>query len=382
MTASFSLPTKVLSGAGALNDIPTELAGFKAKSVLIVTDPGLSATGLPDEVSTTLAAAGFTVHVYAAVEADPSIRTAQAVADMALSAGATAFVGIGGGSSIDAAKSASLLATHRGHLRDYGGVGKVPAPTLPVIAVPTTAGTGSEVTVFAVMSDPDRDEKFTISSPYIAPKVAVLDPNCTLKLPPAITAATGMDALTHAIEAAGSVIAQPATDALATSAARLIFLSLPKAVQNGKSIADRENMLQAAFLAGTAFNSTYLGLSHALASPLGGHFHIPHGLANAILLPFVMDFNVPVAMSKYAALSLGAGVSAPGDHPRCAAQKLIDAVRTLQKDIGLPTRLRDAGAKEDVLPLVARDALKSVQLRFNPRPAQERQTLEVLSAAY
>jgi alcohol dehydrogenase class IV len=304
------------------------------------------------------------------------------VADLALSVQAGAFIGIGGGSSIDAAKTGSLLATHKGYLKDYAGVGKVPGPTLPVIAVPTTAGTGSEVTIFAVMSDPDHDEKFTISSPHIAPRVAVLDANCTVKLPPAMTAATGMDALTHAVEAIGSIIAQPATDALAIAAARLIFSSLSRAVHNGNSLKDRESMMQAAFLAGAAFNSTFLGLSHALASPLGGHFHIPHGLANAIVLPFVMDYNIAVAVDQYAALGIGAGVSSPADHPRQAAQKLVDAVRMLQRDIGLPTRLSEAGAKETVLPLVAKDALKSVQLKFNPRAAGEQQILDVLKAAY
>jgi alcohol dehydrogenase len=382
MSTRFSLPTEVLSGAGASSDLPKELKRFDARSVLIVTDPGLMATGLPDRIAGSLVAAGLSVSVYASVESDPSIATVRAVADAALSAGATALVGVGGGSSLDATKAGALLATHKGQLRDYAGVDKVPAPILPVIAVPTTAGTGSEVTVFAVISDPERDEKFTIASSHLAPRLAVLDPELTVKLPPAVTAMTGMDALTHAIEAASSRMAQPATDALAASAVRLIFTSLAGAVQNGESVVDRENMLQAAFLAGAAFNSAYLGLCHALASPLGGHFHIPHGLANAIVLPVVMDFNVAVCVDRYAALGIAAGLSRRDDHPRVAARKLIDAVRTLQSDIGTPTRLRDAGAKEDVLPMVARDALKSIQLRFNPRPATEAQMLAVLKAAY
>ena len=382
MTTSFSLLTKILSGTGALNEIPKELQSLNARKALIVTDPGLLTTGIPERIVKSLTAAGLSVDIYSSVEPDPSIKTAEAIAEAALSAGATAFIGIGGGSSLDAAKAGSLLATHKGHLKDYAGVDKVPAPILPVVAVPTTAGTGSEVTLFAVMTDTDHDEKFTIASSHLAPRIAVLDPDCTVKLPPALTAMTGMDALTHAVEAACSKIAQPVTDALAISAVRLILSSLAKAVQDGSRLVDRENMLQAAFLAGTAFNSAYLGLCHALASPLGAHFHIPHGLANAIVLPFVMDFNVAAAMDKYAALSVGAGLSRRGDHPREAAQKLIDAIRTLQKDIGTPIRLRDAGAKEDVLPLVAKDALKSIQLRFNPRPATEAQMLAVLKAAY
>lgn len=382
MTTCFSLPTKVLSGPGSLNDIPKELQSFDARKVLIVTDPGLLTTGIPEQIVKSLSAAGLAVDIYSSVEQDPSIRTAQAIADAALSVGATAFIGVGGGSSLDAAKAGSLLTTHKGCLKDYAGADKVPAPILPVVAVPTTAGTGSEVTLFAVMTDTDHDEKFTLASPHLAPRIAVLDPECTVKLPPILTAMTGMDALTHAVEAACSSGGQPVTDALAMSSARLIFSSLAKAVQDGRSLIDRENMLQAAFLAGAAINSAYLGLCHALASPLGAHFHIPHGLANAIVLPFVMDFNIAVAVGKYAALSAGAGLSGRGDHPREAAEKLIDAVRTLQKDIGTPIRLRDVGAKEDVLPLVARDALKSIQLRFNPRPTTEAQMLAVLKAAY
>ncbi len=382
MSATFSLPTEVLSGAGCLNDLPKALKRFDARNVLVVTDPGLVATGIPERIAARLTAAGLSVSLYASVEPDPSIRTVEAVAEAVRSAGATALVGVGGGSSLDATKAGALLATHGGHLREYAGVDKVPAAVLPVVAVPTTAGTGSEVTVFAVISDPERDEKFTIASSHLAPRLAVLDPELTVKLPPAVTAMTGMDALTHAIEAASSRMAQPATDALATSAVRLIFTSLAGAVQNGESLIDRENMLQAAFLAGAAFNSAYLGLCHALASPLGGHFHIPHGLANAIVLPFVMDFNVAVAADRYAALGIGAGTSRRGEHPRVAAQRLIDAVRTLQHDIGTPIRLRDVGAKEDLLPSVAKDALKSIQLRFNPRPATEAHMLAVLQAAY
>jgi alcohol dehydrogenase class IV len=382
MSATFSLPTEVLSGAGCLNDLPKALKRFDARNVLVVTDPGLVATGIPDRIAACLTAAGLSVSLYASVEPDPSIRTVEAVAEAVRSAGATALVGVGGGSSLDATKAGALLATHGRHLREYAGVDKVPAAVLPVVAVPTTAGTGSEVTVFAVISDPERDEKFTIASSHLAPRLAVLDPELTVKLPPAVTAMTGMDALTHAIEAASSRMAQPATDALATSAVRLIFTSLAGAVQNGESLIDRDNMLQAAFLAGAAFNSAYLGLCHALASPLGGHFHIPHGLANAIVLPFVMDFNVAVAADRYAALGIGAGISRRGEHPRVAAQRLIDAVRTLQHDIGTPIRLRDVGAKQDLLPSVAGDALKSIQLRFNPRPATKAQMLAVLQAAY
>lgn len=382
MTAVFSLSTRIVSGVGSLQTLPGEMANLGASSVLIVTDPGLVKTGLPDEIGAVLTKAGLDVSVYSEVESDPSIRTVEAISDKARASGARALVAIGGGSSIDAAKAGAVLTTHGGRIRDYGGIGKVPGPVLPVIAVPTTAGTGSEVTVFAVISDPEHDEKFTISSPYVAPVLAVLDPASTLKLPPLVTAATGLDALTHALEAVVSTMAQPVTDAMAIAAVRMIFSSLPRAVRDGSDLPDRQAMSQAAFLAGGAFNSSYLGLAHALASPLGGHFHMAHGVANAVVLPFVMEFNAPVAFAKYAAASMGAGISHAGTHPRKAADELIAATRGLLVDVGLPVRLRDAGAREEVLPQVARDALKSVQIKFNPRKAVVSEILALLQTAY
>jgi alcohol dehydrogenase len=261
-------------------------------------------------------------------------------------------------------------------------VGKVAKPTLPVIAIPTTAGTGSEVTIFAVMSDPDNNEKFTISSPLIAPRVAILDGELTVKLPPMITACTSMDALTHAVEAYGSSITQPATDAYAIHAIKMIYANLPVAVHRGDNLAARGNMIQASLLAGIAFNNAFLGLAHAIASPLGGHFHVSHGMANAVMLPYVMAFNLPAAMEKYANIARALDLGTAGEPVRSLAEKAVAAVAELASDISIPLRLRDIGAKEDALPLVARDALKSIQLKFNPRLAGEQDILALLKKAY
>lgn len=378
----FQTPTKIISGIGSTAEIIKELNDLHAKKVLLITDPGLVQAGVAQQVVEMLKQAAVEVEIFDAVEPDPSIQVATKAAEMAKNVKANVLIALGGGSAIDTAKSAALLVTNGGYLKDYAGVNKVIKPILPLIAVPTTAGTGSEVTIFAVMSDPEKQEKFTISSALIAPAVAVLDPLLTLKLPPSVTAFTGMDALTHAIEAFTSSIAQPATDALALSAIKLVLKHLPVAVGRGDNIKARDGMLQASLLAGIAFNNAFLGLAHAIASPLGGHFHVPHGLANAVMLPYVMEYNLPTAVRRYAEIGCALGLQAVGDTPRAVAEKTVAAITQLARDINIPEKLSNIGAKEELLPLVARDALKSIQLKFNVRNASEKEILALLQKAY
>ena len=382
MAYQFQTPTKIISGIGSTAEIIKELNDLHAKKVLLITDPGLVQAGVAQQVVEMLKQAAVEVEIFDAVEPDPSIQVATKAAEMAKNVKANVLIALGGGSAIDTAKSAALLVTNGGYLKDYAGVNKVIKPILPLIAVPTTAGTGSEVTIFAVMSDPEKQEKFTISSALIAPAVAVLDPLLTLKLPPSVTAFTGMDALTHAIEAFTSSIAQPATDALALSAIKLILKHLPVAVGRGDNIMARDGMLQASLLAGIAFNNAFLGLAHAIASPLGGHFHVPHGLANAVMLPYVMEYNLPTAVRRYAEIGCALGLQAVGDTPRAVAEKTVAAITQLARDINIPEKLSNIGAKEELLPLVARDALKSIQLKFNVRNASEKEILALLQKAY
>ena len=378
----FQTPTKIISGIGSTAEIIKELNDLHAKKVLLITDPGLVQAGVAQQVVEMLKQAAVEVEIFDAVEPDPSIQVATKAAEMAKNVKANVLIALGGGSAIDTAKSAALLVTNGGYLKDYAGVNKVVKPILPLIAVPTTAGTGSEVTIFAVMSDPEKQEKFTISGALIAPAVAVLDPLLTLKLPPSVTAFTGMDALTHAIEAFTSSIAQPPTDALALSAIKLVLKHLPVAVGRGDNIKARDGMLQASLLAGIAFNNAFLGLAHAIASPLGGHFHVPHGLANAVMLPYVMEYNLPTAVRRYAEIGRALGLQAVGDTPRAVAEKTVAAITQLARDINIPEKLSNIGAKEELLPLVARDALKSIQLKFNVRNASEKEILVLLQKAY
>ena len=382
MAYQFQTPTKIISGIGSTAEIIKELNDLHAKKVLLITDPGLVQAGVAQQVVEMLKQAAVEVEIFDAVEPDPSIQVATKAAEMAKNVKANVLIALGGGSAIDTAKSAALLVTNGGYLKDYAGVNKVIKPILPLIAVPTTAGTGSEVTIFAVMSDPEKQEKFTISSALIAPAVAVLDPLLTLKLPPSVTAFTGMDALTHAIEAFTSSIAQPPTDALALSAIKLVLKHLPVAVGRGDNIKARDGMLQASLLAGIAFNNAFLGLAHAIASPLGGHFHVPHGLANAVMLPYVMEYNLPTAVRRYAEIGCALGLQAVGDTPRAVAEKTVAAITQLARDINIPEKLSNIGAKEELLPLVARDALKSIQLKFNVRNASEKEILALLQKAY
>lgn len=382
MSYLFQLPTKIIFGTNSINELAKEVSLFKAKKVLLVTDPGVIKAGLHEKVTSCLTGAGISFDIFDGVEPDPSIATATKAARMAQEVQAEVLVALGGGSAIDTAKSASILSKSGGNLKDYAGVNKVQEAGMPLIAIPTTAGTGSEVTVFAVMSDPDNNEKFTISSPLIAPNTTILDPVLTLTLPPSMTAFTGMDALTHAIEAYTSVVAQPATDALALKAIELIMNNLRTAVGRGDNLKARENMLQAALLAGAAFNNANLGLCHAIASPLGGYFHVPHGLANAVMLPYVMEYNMTTAAEKFADIARLIGVADQGSNVRVMARKAVEAVKELAQDIKIPAKLRDVGAKEEQLPMVAKDALKSIQLRFNARVAGERDILELLQKAF
>lgn len=378
----FQLPTKILFGIGSINELGREVLEFNAKKVLVITDPGVVKAELHKEIIESLNRSRIEVQVFAEVESDPSIDTAAKAAELAKEFCVDVIVAIGGGSVLDAAKSAALLVTNSGNLKDFAGVNKVKYPGIPVIAVPTTAGTGSEVTIFAVMSDSVNNEKFTISSPLIAPRVAVLDPALTLTLPRGITASTGMDALTHAIEAYTSTIAQPATDGLALQAIELISKNLRVAVWRGDNIQARGNMLQASLLAGIAFNNAFLGLSHAIASPLGAHFHIAHGIANAVMLPYVMEYNSVTAADKFAVVARLMDVNDKELNTRSLARQAVTAVEELCNDIGIPNRLRDIGAKEDLLQVVARDALKSVQLKFNTRSANESDILALLKKAF
>ncbi|MCE4068204.1 MULTISPECIES: iron-containing alcohol dehydrogenase [Pseudomonas] len=355
-----------------------------AQRVLIVTDPGITRLNMLDGVLPGFAQAGVAVEVFDQVVADPPESVVLEAAEQARKMAAQLVIGYGGGSSMDVAKLVALLAHPSASqgLKDLFGVGNARGPRLPLIQVPTTAGTGSEVTPIAIVTTGETT-KMGVVSPHLLPDLAVLDADLTLGLPPAVTAATGIDAMVHAIEAYTSKLKKnPLSDLLAREGLRLLALNLDEAVHNGSNREARQAMLLGACLAGQAFANAPVAAVHALAYPLGGHFHIPHGLSNALVLPEVIRFNAPNAAPLYAELApllLGERLRSDADR----TEQFIAELADLSPRSGLPSRLRDAGVPEASLPRLAADAMLQQRLLVNnPREVSESDALAIYRAAF
>jgi alcohol dehydrogenase class IV len=329
------------------------IADRGARSVLVVTDNVLVELEVVAPVLSALKAAGLAVTVFSEVEPDPTIGIVMAGIEQLRASGATAVLAVGGGSPIDAAKA--MIACHASGRRpqDLDGYFKVRAPVVPFFAVPTTAGSGSEVTVAAVVSDPGAGRKFAIVDNKLVPAAIALDPNLMVGLPPHVTAATGMDALTHAIESNLSTLATPATRALSVAAARAIFRDLPRACEDGSDIAARQSLAVASCLAGLAFTRASVGYVHAIAHQLGPLYHLPHGYLNAILLPYVLDYYVDGAASRMAELARACGLGRDGEDPRSLALSLVAAIRGLNASVGIPPTIEQI-ADADIPEIVQR----------------------------
>ncbi|TLP76158.1 iron-containing alcohol dehydrogenase [Pseudomonas nitroreducens] len=381
---SFATTAQILCESGSAARLGELCRERGAQRVLIVTDPGITRLNMLDGVLPGFAAAGVAVEVFDQVLADPPESIVLEASDQARRMAAQLVVGFGGGSSMDVAKLVALLAhplATQG-LKDVFGVGNARGPRLPLIQVPTTAGTGSEVTPIAIVTTGETT-KMGVVSPYLLPDLAVLDADLTLGLPPAVTAATGIDAMVHAIEAYTSKLKKnPLSDLLAREALRLLALNLDEAVHNGRNREARQAMLLGACLAGQAFANAPVAAVHALAYPLGGHFHIPHGLSNALVLPEVIRFNAPNAGSLYAELApllLGDRLRSDADR----TEQFIAELADLSPRSGLPSRLRDAGVPEDSLPRLAADAMLQQRLLVNnPREVSESDALAIYRAAF
>lgn len=351
---------------------------------LIVTDQGIVGLGMLDPVIQTLEQAGLEVSVYADVVADPPEAVVAKALEVAANANCDGVLGFGGGSSLDTAKLVALLAGSGQRLEQVYGVELATGPRLPLILIPTTAGTGSEMTAVAIVTTGETTKAGVVST-HLYPDLAVLDAELTLGLPAGITAATGVDAMVHAIEAYTSVrLKNPYSDMLAKEALRLLSANIETAVVQGDDLGARQSMLLGACLAGQAFANAPVAAVHALAYPLGGHYHIPHGLSNALVLPHVMRFNLPAVSALYAEL-------APIVFPRhsfdtdtaLGAEALIEQLQQLMQRLGLPARLRDMGIAEDALPALAGDAMQQQRLLINnPRDVTEADALAIYRAAY
>ena len=379
---TFNTTPSLRMGAGLARQLGDIVRPVCGENILFVTDPGMVATGLVGQVVDNLRAAGLRVTVFDQVQADPPEAVILQAADVARVV--SGVVGFGGGSSLDVAKLAALLAASRQPLAEAYGIGNAKGPRLPLVLVPTTAGTGSEVTPISIVTT-GASEKMGVVSPIILPDVAVLDPELTLGLPAHVTAATGIDAMVHAIEAYASANPNnnPVSRALAVEALRLMGRVLQRAVDTPGDIEARSDMLLGSMLAGQAFANSPVAAVHALAYPIGGHYKVPHGLSNALVLPHVLRFNAEVAPQAYADLlpHVFPEVSAEGVDD--AAMKFVEGMAALSRACGLQQNLRDMGVKKEALPMLASDAMNQTRLLVNnPRPVDEAAALKIYEAAW
>ena len=370
----FRIPTRISFGRGVALTLADPLRQVGAKKVLLVTDPGVRKAGLVAPIEERLRDAKIPYDIYDEVVPDPGVAEVQRCFERARDAGADAFVAVGGGSSIDTAKMAAVLLTNGGTVLDYVGLDKVPRPAAPVVAIPTTAGTGAEITINSVIADPQQHKKLVIISPNATALFALEDPEMTMSLPPFITAITGMDTLVHAIESYVNKSTYRTTQLLALEAIRDAGWALARAVKDGTDIEAREAMLRAVVNASLAFSNTRLGNVHAMALPLGGWCHVAHGTAVAVLLPYVMEFNRSSAPERYAEVGQALGVEVDGG---AAVKRVFD----LNEEIGIGSHLAKYGATEDAIPSMAKDAMLSGNVLVNPRPTEQKDIEALYRAA-
>ena len=357
---TFRIPTRIQFGRGVALTLAEPLRQVGAKKILLITDPGVVKAGLVAPLEEKLREAGIAYEIYDGVVPDPGVAEVQRAYERAKEVGADSFVAVGGGSSIDTAKMAAVLLSNGGTVLDYIGLDKVPKMAAPVIAIPTTAGTGAELTINSVIADPDQHKKLVIISPNATALFALEDPELTVGLPPFLTAITGMDTLVHAIESFTSKNSYRMTELLALEAIRDAAWALPRAVKDGKDIDAREAMMRAVVTASLAFSNTRLGNVHAMALPLGGWCHVAHGTAVAVLLPHVMDFNRSAAPDRYAAVALALGAKKD-------ATAAVDHIFKLNQTIGIPAHLGPLGVDQGAIPNMAKDAMLSGNILVNPR---------------
>lgn len=378
----FFLPTRLIYGVDAVS---TQLAGqvedLAARAVTVVSGKHVTKAGILKKVTDVLEGIGIRYNVFNDVEANPSTDTCYKGTETAKAVNAEAIIAVGGGSPMDVAKSIAILMTNGGILDDYEGVEKYANDPLPFLAVPTTAGTGTEVTPYAVITIRKRNYKMTIIGKKMLPNAAVLDPTLVTSVPASVAAACGMDVLTHAIEAYTNLVASPFTDACALEAIRLVGKYLRTYVADRRYMEGASGMLVANTLAGIAFGVARLGDVHAMAHPVSGYFDVAHGVANAILLPHVMKFNMLADRGQYRRIADLLGEDVAGLSDREAAPLAIEAVMRLSTDLGIPKGLSEVGVTEDKIPNMAADAMLSGNVVINPRMTALEDLVSLLHAA-
>jgi len=383
MAQIFNTVRRIASGFGSLETLGDEIKRLKGTKVLIVTDPGIKSAGLVEIVAAILDRAKINYHFFTEVEPDPKIEVVFSSLAAAKNFGPDLIVGLGGGSSLDISKVTSVMMTNAGPIEKYFGMELVPEPGIPLILIPTTAGTGSEMTSICVLSDTENKVKKGIVSEHMFARMALLDPQLTLGLPPHITATTGMDALVHAIESFTGVRATIFTDTLNLQAIYLVARNLRKAYAHGENREARENMLNASCLAGMAFSNTQNGLDHALALAIGGKFHLPHGLLTAFILPWVMEYNLLADPEKFIQIARAFGETPDGLPEVEGARLSVRAIKSLLDDLGISYKLSDYGVPQEEIPAIAKAAIGAVRLiSNNPRKVLEKEVIKLLEGNY
>lgn len=378
-TFEFLLPTKIKYGRGSLMFLGGELKALGAKKIMIITDKGIVKTGMLDKVTNILKKEDFQYIVYDDIEANPKDYNVERAALKAKEEETDTLIAFGGGSPIDAAKAVAVLAKQGGKVRDYQGRGKIKEDCLPLLTIPTTSGTGSEVTFSSVITDTKEKFKFTIKSPYIAAKTAIVDPELTVTVPPLTTAATGIDALTHAIEGYTANCTEPIAEAVGLYAIEYISKNLAKAVKNGEDLEARDNMMVGSLLAGLSFSHADVASVHCMAEALGSIYDAPHGMCNAILLPYVMEYNLSSCEYKYARVARAMGINEKEDHD--AAVKGIEYIKELSKEINLPG-INTLKVDTKDFELLAEMSVKNGSNESNPREITKEAYVMLFEKAY
>lgn len=398
---SFAICGELIFGNHAVNKVGKVIERLGGKKILVVTDPTIRDTGLLKFVEEPLKELSILFEVYDQGEPEPSIEKVLECTEFAKKGNYDLIVCLGGGSVIDLGKATGVLMTYGKHPNDYFGEGKVPGPVKPIVAIPTTAGTGSEVSPSSILTDVKANLKKGISDNKLRPRVAIVDPLLTLSCPPNVTAATGIDVLAHAIESYIAINfaylplnpgeedmvlyhgSYPLTECLALKAIELVGQNLKTAVDQGRNVEARVNMAMANVMAGIAFSNSGVTAVHAMAYPLGAISHAPHGVVNGLLLPYVMEYNLPVRIRELADVARALGEKVDGFSLREAALKSVSAVNELIRDIGLPTRMRDIGVKEkDIRPMAEATMQVTRLLRSNPRRVSVKSLEEIYKSAF
>ncbi|WP_435157975.1 iron-containing alcohol dehydrogenase family protein [Haladaptatus sp. DFWS20] len=380
----WNVPNRVLFGRGAAEEIGSYFDQFDAERALIVTDEGVRNAGVLKPIFDSIESAGKDYAIFDGVQPDPTDTVVHEAADAYDDADADLVLGIGGGSSLDTAKAASIVATNGGHILDYKGSGTVPHATPPSIYIPTTSGTGSEVGHWCIVKDSETNVKEEIGDVKLLADLALIDPDLTASVPPAVKSATGMDVLTHAVEAYVSIKAQSQTSAIALDSIEKVGNNLTRAVEyrNG-DVTALTAMARASMQAGMAFNGAGLGAVHALSHQIGGQFGVPHGLANAILLPYVMEYNLPQVPQKFCEIAEALGEPIDrNSRVQLEAFKAIRAVRELGDSVHIPNTLAATAAERNAIPELAEQALEDGSLTGNPRITDQDDMEQILERAF